>query len=329
MTMGSNFMPDVGPLLHLRVPEDPAPGGIVRYETGVRQGDQVSVFYDPMIAKLVVHGKDRTEALRIMRKALGEYEIAGLHTNIDFLKRLASHPAFIDAEVETGFIQKYHGDLFPVKTPASPKVLALAALESVLADAPKHNTTSPWASNVGWRPSGFLKRTVTLIDGDLGKATVTVTYLPNHRFNLDIVDSGGKSHQLVNCWGTIDHNNRFNGEIGNQRVQTTVYRDHDSVYVFDDYKIKLSLPVASFLEATEVSGGASSVKTPMPCKITGVFTEPGKHVAKGETLIVLEAMKMEHVIKAPHAGIIDKVFYKLGDLVGEGKVLVSFTETEE
>lgn len=98
----NGFLPDTGPLLHLSTP---AQSDSVRIETGVRQGDAVSVYYDPMISKLVVRGKDRNEALRVLRKALAEFEVVGLNTNIEFLKLLASHPSFIDGDVETGFIQ--------------------------------------------------------------------------------------------------------------------------------------------------------------------------------------------------------------------------------
>ncbi len=98
----NGFLPDTGPLLHLSTP---TPSDSVRIETGVRQGDTVSVYYDPMISKLVVRGKDRNEALRVLRKALAEFEVVGLNTNIEFLKLLASHQSFIDGDVETGFIQ--------------------------------------------------------------------------------------------------------------------------------------------------------------------------------------------------------------------------------
>ena len=97
----NNFLPDTGPLIHMTIPKE---SDSVRIETGVRQGDAVSVFYDPMISKLVVRGKDRSEALRVLRKALEEFEVVGPHTNIEFLKTLASHSAFIEGDVETGFI---------------------------------------------------------------------------------------------------------------------------------------------------------------------------------------------------------------------------------
>lgn len=106
----NNFLPDTGKLIHLCTPQE---SSNVRVETGVRQGDEVSVFYDPMIAKLVVWGSDRDEALSKLTKALGEYEIIGPHTNLEFLKTLSRHPKFIEADLETGFIDKHYDSLFP------------------------------------------------------------------------------------------------------------------------------------------------------------------------------------------------------------------------
>lgn len=97
----NNFLPDVGPLIHMSTP-DPSSG--IRLEQGIEQGSNVEVYYDPMISKIVAHGRDRTEALRVLRKALEEYQVVGVSTNVEFLHALASHRAFIDGEVETGFI---------------------------------------------------------------------------------------------------------------------------------------------------------------------------------------------------------------------------------
>lgn len=120
-------MPDTGILTHMKTPEQ---SDVVRIETGVKQGDEVSVYYDPMISKLVVWGKNRKEALRLFRKALGEFEVVGPNTNIEFLKELSSHPAFIKGDVDTGFIkvpcilhQRHEKELFPVEPPLSSLVL--------------------------------------------------------------------------------------------------------------------------------------------------------------------------------------------------------------
>ncbi|RKP38223.1 carbamoyl-phosphate synthase L chain, ATP binding domain-containing protein, partial [Dimargaris cristalligena] len=140
------FLPDTGPLAHLT---PPMASDTVRIDTGVVQGDQVSVHYDPMIAKLIVRGRDRTEALRVMRKALSEYQVVGPHTNIQFLQSVVSHPAFIAGEVETGFIAKYESELLATPIDPSPESLAEAALGVYTAQmqqsqASAADANSPW-----------------------------------------------------------------------------------------------------------------------------------------------------------------------------------------
>lgn len=146
-----NFMPDTGTLIHMSPPE---PSEQVRIETGVQQGDEVSVHYDPMISKLVVWGKNRTESLRVLRKALGEFEVVGPNTNIEFLKSLSSHPSFVNGEVDTGFIKRHYDELFPPREPVKPIVIAQAALfylrkqRHALFD---QSTSSPWNTLSGFR----------------------------------------------------------------------------------------------------------------------------------------------------------------------------------
>jgi 3-methylcrotonyl-CoA carboxylase alpha subunit len=159
----NNFMPDTGKLVHLKMP---AASSSVRLETGVQQGDQVSVHYDPMISKLVVYGKNRDESLRLLRKALGEFEVVGPSTNIEFLKALASHEAFIKGDVDTGFIQRHKDDLFPAKEQLEPIVFAQAALyllskEQAELKAATTNTQtvySPWSHLYGFRVNHELVR---------------------------------------------------------------------------------------------------------------------------------------------------------------------------
>lgn len=123
----SHFLPDTGPLFSVRTP---LASENVRLETGFVQGDQISVHYDPMISKLIVHGENRNDALRRFRRALEQYQVVGLNTNIAFIKTVAEHPAFIQGEVETGFIQEFEKDLF--KDPGAPDATTLALAASAL-----------------------------------------------------------------------------------------------------------------------------------------------------------------------------------------------------
>lgn len=156
----NNFLPDTGLLTHLRTP---TPSSTIRVETGVRPGDEVSVYYDPMIAKLVVWGPDRLTALRRLRKALNDYEVVGPYTNIEFLKTLSSHHGFIAADVETGFIKRFEKELFPPAQlpPADVPMQAVVALilrEASAALLGAASTVSPWASLVGNRLNHKLER---------------------------------------------------------------------------------------------------------------------------------------------------------------------------
>ncbi|KAG8681596.1 hypothetical protein FRC09_017367, partial [Ceratobasidium sp. 395] len=186
----NNFMPDVGPLLHLTTP---APSESVRLENGFEAGSQIEVFYDPLIAKLVVHGRDRTEALRVLRKALEEYHVVGLSTNVEFLHTLASNKAFIEGEVETGFIKKHNDQLFPPVTEPAPELLAQAALFVALRDQPMIQSSinaSPWTTLSTRRFGGDLhERRVVFHHESLSDAPLeaTVVSLSPGKYTVRVV----------------------------------------------------------------------------------------------------------------------------------------------
>lgn len=181
-------------------------------ETGFIQGDEISVYYDPLIAKLIVHGADRDEALRILRIALAEYQVVGPHTNIDFLKRLADHPAFINAQVETGFIPKYHDELFAPKAPASPTILAQTALylaaRSIISSY-SALSSNPW-SNValaGFRAGGVTSfRKFELHDPKTDRSASVTLSAPDGRGGfrtVTVVDFDGASTTFENVSPTM------------------------------------------------------------------------------------------------------------------------------
>ncbi|KAG8219365.1 hypothetical protein J3R82DRAFT_282 [Butyriboletus roseoflavus] len=149
----------------------------LRLEQGFTEGTQIGVFYDPMIAKLVVHGRDRTEALRMLRRGLEEYKVVGVATNVEFLRTLAGNDAFIEGDVETGFIKKHHSELFPPISDPSPELLAQAALYVVLRDQTVPSALqSPWTSLGARRFAGdAYERTITLSTDDTSAAYINVT----------------------------------------------------------------------------------------------------------------------------------------------------------
>ncbi|KAJ1873549.1 hypothetical protein LPJ55_002210 [Coemansia sp. RSA 990] len=330
----TGFLPDTGRIVHLSTPQ---PSADVRVETGVQQGDAISVFYDPMIAKLVVRGNDRREALRVLRKALDEYEVVGLHTNIAFLKRLAQSKDFIDGQVETGFINKHLEDLFPKANVPSNEAIALAALAYLIdsstqaARATQFGLASPWSAVDSFRLNAFGMQTALLEYGDQ-QYSVQVLVLQPGVYTIRVMCEGkqvAEFTQVRSQWspfaGSPSGGGQLQALLDRRLCRSNVVFSKESITVFDQGQMSVfSIPAPQFLDHTDK--GAGSITTPMSCKIVQVLVNIGDEVEQDTPLVVLEAMKMEHVIKAPKAGQISDIFYKKGELVEEGKTLVAFTE---
>jgi len=324
----NSFMPGAGPLDYLATPEA---GEDVRIETGVRQGDQVSVHYDPMIAKLVVWSQDRDSALRKLKACLAEYNIQGLSTNVNFLLDLASHPEFVAGNVDTEFIPRHYDSLFPEKT-VSDISLCEAVVASVLSDSsikPKLSLdpTSPFAHLTGARFNHNLQQIVSLTHE--GKSmSARVTSMGGNQFSVKI----GDKNYSVNAKLTQNPQRNFtelvtdiDGDISKQRVVV----NSDTVTLFTKEGSKeFRKPLPRYKSAGVGGGSLGDAVAPMPGVIEKVVVEDGAEVQAGDPLIIMIAMKMEYVIKAPKAGTVKKVNSKLGDFVEKGKVLVSFVEDE-
>lgn len=333
------FLPDVGPLRFLSTPN---PTDHIRVETGVIQGDQVSVHYDPMIAKLVCHGATRYEALRVLQTALAEYRIAGLSTNLDFLTSVAKHPAFQKGDVETGFIQKYEAELFPERDLVAPEILARAALRLILADksnsshsiASHQDPNSPWGQSDSFRLNLPSTQSFQFTDLNDSEPITVITSYCNNSYHFTI--NYPKFNQSVSINdvflldGSSADNNLVVAEIKGHRLASPVVLHSKSngqcviVQFTQQGQITLTTPLPSHIGLSE-AGSLGSVRAPMPCKITQVLVKAGDSVASGQPLVVLEAMKMEHVIKAPKAGKIAKIpFSTVGQLVPDNAELVIF-----
>ncbi|KAI9244939.1 carbamoyl-phosphate synthase L chain, ATP binding domain-containing protein [Sporodiniella umbellata] len=325
----NHFLPDTGPLFSVRTPQS---SENLRLETGFVQGDQISVHYDPMISKLVVHGENRNDALRRFRRALEQYQVVGLNTNISFIKTVCEHPEFIKGEVETGFIQQYEKDLFKdIETP-EPATLALAAnaLRLKEIESTKKNKTSPWDT----LPNDFRLNSVHSksfrFDYDKKPYEVIVSTNVDQPKLVDLEVKKGDEvlKKFVAVDSHFDEEGTLISSIDNQKVKSNVVLHKDDVVVFDNAgRTTFQVPIPNYLANLAQGGqGAGSVKTPMPCKISQVLVKPGQVIEKGAPLIILEAMKMEHVIKAPLGGTVDQVLYNVGDLVGENKSLLTFLD---
>ncbi|MBC3873656.1 acetyl/propionyl/methylcrotonyl-CoA carboxylase subunit alpha [Undibacterium flavidum] len=317
------FLPSIGTLRHARTPDavnfelggSPNPAAF-RIDSGVREGDTISPFYDPMIAKMIVWGKDRTEALARMAQALSQYQIVGLNSNIAFLSRLITSPAFSTADLDTGLIERNQTALFPTPAPASLNALSFAAVS--LMSAENTGGSDPWQSNQGWRMNTQMQRGLQFVEEHQTHA-VQVTYVQD----AWTIAANGVSHavRLVRQQG-----NDFVLAIADQTVTGTVVRDGEHFHVFSQ-GVHTDLHYNDVLaHAGEAEAEGGRLTAPMPGKIVAVLVKNGQEVKKGEALLIMEAMKMEHTISAPHDGVVEEVLYAVGDQVTEGAPLLNFKQ---
>ncbi|KAH8920886.1 hypothetical protein BT69DRAFT_1283611 [Atractiella rhizophila] len=347
----NNFLPDTGTLAHVRPP--PASEN-VRLETGFGTGDEIKVFYDPLIAKLVVHGKDRTDALRILKKALKEYEVVGPHTNISFLQRLAQHPRFVAGDVETGFIPKFYDDLFPPPPQPSFETLTKAGLYLGLRDASSLISSSPiptpWTSPalLGQRfagsPSARTYHVASTSPASNTDSPAEIGISPsNGAFEVFVKDFSGNQIVFPAVQAGYDRwDGRLESVIGEERsVSSVVSQPHvkgtlvpEKLTVFpstNEEPVTFSLPVPEWMakaEGVELDVGEGVMRAPMPCRIVQVFVKEGQEVKAGDALVACEAMKTETVLRAGRDAKVEGVFCHVGDLAEEGKKLVVLANEE-
>ncbi len=306
-----DFLPATGKILHL---EPPAESLQVRVDTGVRAGDLVTPHYDAMIAKLIVHGPDRAAALGRLAAALGEFEVAGPVTNVDFLRRLAGCRAFAQAELDTGLIERHRDELLAAPGPPGESALALAALSVQLARGGER--PSPWGLADGWRLGRREPSALAFGDG-MGTYAVTLHSL-GAAYELEVA---GRRLPLE---GKREANGKLTAKLDGASLAGRVVRAGDRLEVFlpGEHRVfELRDPLAHDFETESRSG---ELVAPLPGKIAAVLVVPGARVEKGAPLLILEAMKMEHTIAAPARGVVAAVHCRPGDQVVEGADLIDF-----
>lgn len=289
-----DFLPATGTLSPL---QPPTKSNHVRVDTGVIEGDQVSIYYDPMIAKLIVWDTDRERALKRLTEALSNYQIGGVTTNICFLYNLACTSAFRRADVDTGFIEQHHAEIFRQRTEDIDYAAPLAAQAIVAARqqrasqqaAQSREPNSPWHLANSWRANNHSKPVLQI---NIGAQQVTVA-------ESKALDSSAK---------VVTDGNGFN------------LFTHRGVFHCSEIKPDLGL------QDNHTQGNLTA---PMNGTVVTLLVGSGVPVSKGETLMVMEAMKMEHAIIAPTDGTVTEFFYQAGDLVDGGAELLAFTASEE
>ncbi|KAK3372381.1 methylcrotonoyl-CoA carboxylase alpha chain mitochondrial precursor [Podospora didyma] len=325
------FFPDSGKLVHLSTPKT---SERVRIDAGFVEGDTISEAYDGMIAKLIVRDKDRETAIRKMELALREYEVVGLSTNIEFLKRLCRSKAFIEGDVETGFIDKWKDELFQPRH-TDDEVFVQAALGLLGSQIKSMSTMSqdgPHGETLGFgeartlneRKFAFRVRDDTSTEeGEV--VSVAVTQMGNALFSVAVSRKDSETPQVFeNIVSESASPSRVKTTLTTffplARIKSTLVRDQDpatdseKLTIFQlGHKAELQLVSPTWFEkALGLKEAAASVVAPMPCKILRNEVAEGQKVEKGAPLVVIESMKMETVIRSPQAGVIKKLAHKEG-----------------
>ncbi len=321
----AGFLPATGRINHLRLPEE---SPHVRIDTGVRQGDEVSVHYDPMIAKLVVWDDSRAAALRRLRRALADFQVVGPATNVSFLAGVAAHPAFQSGGVDTGFIDSHRASLFPEPAPASDRVLALACLSEFLRidaraaarAAASDDPHSPWHATSGWVLNDDNHHTLHFRDGD--RDVAVLAHYRSGAYLLELPEAE------VQARGELDPQGDLRADLDGVRLTATVVRQGAELMVLTDghgHRLLLHDPLTVGME-DEVREG--SLKAPMPGTVVSISTAEGDRVTEGQPLLVLEAMKMEYTVKATTDGVVESLNVRQGEQVSEGVELLAIKADE-
>ncbi|MER7536443.1 biotin carboxylase N-terminal domain-containing protein [Streptomyces sp. NPDC097704] len=294
------FLPSGGTVLALDEPQ----GNGVRTDSGLSEGTEVSSLYDPMLSKVIVHAADRPTALRKLRAALADLVTLGVPTNAGFLRRLLAHPDVVSGAMDTGLVERDAEGLVPAGVPEEVYAAAAAVRRAELAPAPRGGWTDPFDVPNGWRLGGAPKplafpfrvpglEPVTVEAPDRARVTATEV----------TVTVDGMTHTF-------------------HRAAAWLGRDGDSWHVLDHDPVEAALSGARH-------GGADTLAAPMPGTVTVVKVAVGDEVEAGQSLLVVEAMKMEHVISAPHAGTVTELDVTPGTTVAMDQILAVVTPREE
>jgi 3-methylcrotonyl-CoA carboxylase alpha subunit len=319
----NDFLPETGRIGVLRAPPgtlDPHDESDVRLDTGVREGDEVSVFYDPMIAKLIVWGDDRAEAARRMQGALAQTTLLGVKTNLAFLERVVRHPAFLGGDTDTGFIERHRAELLPPATDVPLEALVAAAARVFMDERASSlsRPPSPWNDTGGWRLNQPALRRMEFAAGERIFAVDAVMH-PGYA----MVSVDGRTHRVAvkppeggRMQLALDEETYFahSGRLAR----------HLSV-VTPQGRYELDLVDPFHYEPADALPDARLTAL-MPGRVVKVSVQAGDAVKKGQALMILEAMKMEHTIVSPRDGVVDRVAFAENQLVPADAVLIAFRE---
>jgi len=308
------FLPSTGKIKYLSIPDT---DDRIRIDIGIRQDDEVSVYYDPMIAKLIVWGEDRNSALHNIEHALNNFHVVGPETNIDFLLRSVTHEQFRIGKVNTSFIPENQSALLMTKNP-SVELLAFGILGNITFNQQKSGD-GLWSKFNGFftNSSMVLTTSVKLKDKTI---SANLKFQKNNQYVIEFTDSNLPTVTLV---GVIEQE-RFIGTANGKKVVCSIIHDENKLHIFSQQeRCILELPTIEIGNIEDNIGGA---KSPMPGRVVEVFVKEGQKIDKGELICLMEAMKMRHEIRSIKKGIIETVLYQSGDFVESDQLLVEIKD---
>ncbi|RDE25003.1 acetyl/propionyl/methylcrotonyl-CoA carboxylase subunit alpha [Motiliproteus coralliicola] len=309
----ADFTPATGTLDYLRTPVE---SKYVRVDTGVIEGDTVSHYYDPMIAKLIVWDESRELALTRMQQALEDYRICGLKTNLGFLSKLAGSESFRRFDVDTGFIERHHDQLFSNDEIDEQRYIALAACYLTLArkasSANQDDPTSPFNRLNSLRLNSQYAQPYELTHGENNHAVSVLEQDQDFLIRVDNSEFQVKGQLSGDQLSATLNGHRFSVSVFQKEADITLF--HDGC----QFECQRHVEIHGDAEGEQ----AGSLAAPMTGTVVAVLKQAGDQVEAGEGLIVIEAMKMEQTISAPFDGTVSEVFFNAGDLVDEGAELL-------
>jgi 3-methylcrotonyl-CoA carboxylase alpha subunit len=327
----NNFLPATGTLAVYRkpacssfaIPNTRDTGVAVRIDDGVREGDSISPFYDSMVAKLIVHGDTREQALARLDEALSHTRIVGLTTNVQFLRHIIRTDSFATAKLDTALIQREEKALF-AQEPLGLALSAAAVVANTLHAEQALQGNDPFSRRDGWRAYGVATRNFGFVFHDTPHvAVLTYAHDGSLQLSLPAVDADG------NVSGTLDFRDdggALHISFAGQQARVQVFHEtqgHDDVaHVFAPQGATRITVVDALAHAGEVQEAGGRLTAPMPGKVVSFAVAAGDKVKAGQALAVMEAMKMEHTIAAPADGEVLELLYAPGDQVAEGEELL-------
>ncbi len=315
----AGFMPSTGTLQVLRWPEHVAferSESLARVDSGIREGDAITPYYDSMIAKLIVWGQTRAQALARLDAALRDTHLMGPATNVAFLRRVVGSRAFAGADLDTALIDREHAALFEAPGLA-PEIAAAAVAAQVLAAEAAVQDADPWSRRDGWRLHGGARRRLSLrLQRPAQELSVVLERLHDGATRLDLGEQGWPFS--ARPLGP----DRFDLRLGERRLTVAVHARGERYAVFCEAgsaELTRFDPIAHAGDAAEAGAGLAA---PMPGKLVALLVAAGDAVQRGQALAVMEAMKMEHTIAAPRDGVVEALLYAVGDQVADGAALL-------